>query len=96
MKTFTNFLQTPKAEIKTSAIGQILNENLSIHADADLTDKNVNIIGVLETEAELDNYIEQLKEGWKKELINKIQESLSKGEPLQIVLEKISNDTNVI
>ena len=96
MKTFTNFLQTPKPETNVSAISQILNDNLSIHAEADLTDKNVNIVGVLDAEAELDNHIEQLKEGWKKEFINKIQESLSKGEPLQMVLEKISNETNVI
>lgn len=92
MKTFTLLKESvAPVEVKKTEVQNILSQ-LSVQANVDLTDKEVEIVGLDEAEISLQEHLKAEKEKSVKETIVKIEEALKAGQSWNLIVEKILNE----
>jgi len=93
MKTFSTFKAESKIAkpiVKTDV--QSILSNLTVHVDAELNDKVVEIVGLDDAEFALNEHIEKVKHDVRKETIFFLEESLKNGDSWNLIVEKILNN----
>lgn len=92
MKTFTLLKESvAPVEVKKTEIQNILSQ-LSVQANVDLTDKEVEIVGLDEAEISLQEHLNSEKEKTVRETIVKIEEALKAGHNWNLIVEQILNN----
>jgi len=91
MKKFTLLKESVNVEIEKTEIQKILS-NLAVHSNIDLTDKEVEIIGLDDAEVSLQEHVDAVKNAAIRQTVYLIEESLKNGQPWNLVVEKILNN----
>lgn len=91
MKKFSLLKESKTEEVKSSEINQILS-TLSIHTNVDLTDKDVQIVGLDSVKEQLYSHVANVKQQTIRQTVQQIEESLKSGQNWNIIIERLVNE----